>query len=285
MASSPASAALARDVYLIMGKEAPQGPFPPALEALKRSYRRRAQECHPDQAAERGIDPAILAGRFRRVREAYDRILLALEEESNPCSRQGPMAGNGFRSATRNFREGSARAGAWKPPHTGPKDFTSHQSSDTRHNQAGQHQGYERPRAARLYHSGGIPQAKLRLGQYLYYARLIDWQGLISALALQLSERPKLGELGMACGRLALQDVLDVLRLRLPGELFGEAALRMGRLDAQDLWALLGRQRLLGLPLGHFLVKGGYLSQARLEAAVEALKRHNLEVSRFEAQA
>lgn len=208
---------------------------------LKRAYYHRAQECHPDKATMRGLDPEYLSFRFRSVREAYSGIL--------DCWNSGV-----FDMLTKSDAQESPQY-AGRANHGIPR---------------------ERQKAyPGLFHSGQIPGFPLRFGQYLYYNRIIDLQTLIKSLSWQLRTRPKLGDMGIQLGYLSPDDIIGILRGKTVNELFGEAAVRLGYLTRKRLTVLAGRQLLLNLPIGRFYVDNGYLEPDGLVSKLDSLNRHN----------
>jgi hypothetical protein len=240
---------LERDLSLVLGKafrfhSADSILLDPAI--LKRAFRRRAHELHPDKAVARGLDPEYLSDRFRDLQEAFLRALGGME------------SGAYFRMSAISRPSNAAHAASAAKP-------ASYQRAS------------QRPGAdiLRFFHSGAIPRMRLRIAQYLYYTRRIDWETLVKSLAWQFHFRSKLGELGVELGYLQPSQVLDILRSKRLDETFGAAALRSGCLDQYRLSVLLGRQRLLGLPIGRYFLDNGFIGEAGLEEALKALCAHN----------
>jgi len=125
-----------------------------------------------------------------------------------------------------------------------------------------------------LYYEGPVPKRALRLGEYLYYRGVIPWQALITALCTQRRQRPVLGELAVRLRFLTREQVAQVRRRQSLSERFGEAAVRLGLLARGQLCVLLGRQRTLGYPLGHYIARAGGVSDVRIRALVEEHERH-----------
>jgi hypothetical protein len=253
---------LERDLSLVLGRafrfhSADSILLDPAI--LKRAFRRRAHELHPDKAVARGLDPEYLSDRFRDLQEAFLRTLGGME------------SGAYFRmSAVSRPSNPAHAASAAKPSgyqRDRPRPF---QAADEAQNR--QRPG---PDVLRVFHSGTIPRMRLRIAQYLYYTRRIDWDTLIKSLAWQFHFRPKLGELGVELGYLQPAQVLDILKSKRIDETFGAAALRSGCLDQFRLSVLLGRQRLLGLPIGRYFLDNGFIGASGLEDALKALCAHN----------
>jgi hypothetical protein len=228
-------------------------------DSLKKAYFRRAHECHPDKAASLGVSPEVLTVKFRSLQEAYDTIRAAFESgefERLVSERRSPFTVPAARSFTQ--RPMQARP---TPPNTRP---------------AG-----EKPRpkpSSGIFHAGSVPEQKLRFAQYLYYTKRIDWDALIGSMSWQYSKRPKLGTLGIELGYLSHAQVCAILRSRIGDEFFGSAAVRLGYLDPGKLVILVGKQRLINIPIGRFFVEQGYLNEAELSECLDAFRLHNFRV-------
>jgi len=220
--------------------------------AIKKAYYHRAHELHPDKAASLGLSPEYLASRFRTLQDSYTLIL-------------------------DSWNSGIFERLIKQPEVPQPEKVTPHQNQRQKNRQKS------------VYHTGEIPCFPLRFAQYLYYTRKIDWDTLIQSLSWQCTVRPKLGELGKKLGFLSSDDILTILRNKTYSELFGTAALRMGFIDAWQLTVLLGRQRLMNLPIGRFFLEKGYLDEEALSSSLQSFSHHNHSVrtapSRYAAAA
>jgi hypothetical protein len=220
---------------------------------LKRSYYRRAHEFHPDKAASLGVAPEYLEERFKALQEAY-----SLSQESLESGEIALLAraGSGFPGATRAQGAPKARAAAKT------RAATPTTAKATRPRESG-------------YYTGKIPTFQLRTAQYLYYTGRISWDTLIRSLTWQYGARPKIGELAMSLGYLTPESVLSILKSRWGTEFFGDTAIRLGLLDLGQRAILVGRQRLLNLPIGEYFVRHGHLDEESLAETLSALFRHN----------
>jgi hypothetical protein len=133
-----------------------------------------------------------------------------------------------------------------------------------------------RPAPAGIRHRGSIPQRRLRFAQFLYYAGVVDWNQLVAAMRWQRRARPRIGEIARQMSILSSEDVRDILCRQLPDERFGEAALRLKRLDLLRLFAVLSRQRRFDRPIGRFFVEHGILTPRDLAEQLEHHWLHNL---------
>lgn len=130
--------------------------------------------------------------------------------------------------------------------------------------------------------SGKIPRRRLRFAQYLYYAHVIDWSTLFRAMRWQHRTRPCVGEIAKESGLLSGDDVTHILRHKRIDERFGEAALRLGRLDHVRLLTILGHQHRLDRPIGRYFVEHGVLTPEALEHWLRLHWTHNLAVAAAE---
>ncbi len=234
---------LARAAHLVLGREAERGLSGRISPAeLRRAFRRRALEAHPDRARVLGRPEWQLATEFRALADAY--ALLADVVASR-------VRVEATRPAVRVRTTPS-------PPPPPPRPA----------------------RSARAPHvaAGPLPRRRLRLAEFLYYSGRVSFRVAAEAVVWQRRQRPPLGRLAVEWGHLRPDDVLELLSSRRrdrSGELFGEYALRMGALTPRQLLALLGQQRRLQRPIGDYFVQSGIVGTAEIEAAVDALLRHN----------
>jgi hypothetical protein len=229
------------------------GPTPQATRidrrAIRSCFRRRAHDLHPDKAQQLGVSSTILAHRFRELRRAYEYLNRALDPHAelllSPFVRTPPIETR-ERSVYRPRPVPSPAAGAWQAWRPGPQN------------------------------GAYLPARRLRFAQYLYYSRIIDWPTMIAAMRWQGRKRPRVGEIARELRYLSRPDIADILRHRGLDERFGEAALRLGRINHVRLFAVLGHQRRLDLPIGRFFVDHAILTPDELTAHLEGHMQHNL---------
>ncbi len=126
------------------------------------------------------------------------------------------------------------------------------------------------------YYRGAVPRSELRLAQFLYYHRVIDWKTMIDAVTWQYRVRPKVGEIGRAYRFLDFESVTTVLRASPRGELFGDTALKLGLLDRRQLYVVLGKQHQFDYPIGRYFTEYEILTRDEIEHFVHQNRRHNL---------
>jgi len=251
---------------LVMGKPIHIGsPETRALNPgeLKRAYYRRAHEYHPDKAAYTGQDALYLTARFQNLTEAYQYL-------------RASWASGAF---TAMIAESAARYPGAKPPEPQarpPEPQPEAKPANPAPTATAAANSTSGKSAARTKYGGNrLPRATLRLGQFLYYSGRIDWNTLIGSIAWQARTRPKLGELAIKLSYLDAEAVRQVLLHKRIDERFGEAAKRLGYLGDGDVNVLVGRQRLINLPIGKFYVENGILDEAELKDWLDLLARHN----------
>ncbi len=238
--------------------------------SLKRAYYRRAKEMHPDRAAGLGVDPAVLTERFRNLQNSYEAVLDFLDSgRLQPLLRGAsnrteakpnrPAAGAGNAAAGGN----AAGAGSRSGNRCGASAYRSWRRAPN--NPPG-----------RTFYRGNLPPFRLRLAEWLYYTGRVSFESLISALAWQYAERPKVGSIAVDLGYLTHDSVNAVIRHRSLGEPFCGAAVRLGFLSDFERSVVLGRQRLMNQPIGSFFVDRGIVDAAELERAVRDLWSHNM---------
>lgn len=266
---------LVQDISLILGKPLHQAS--PELQSLdtdsiKRAFRKRAHQCHPDKASSLGFRPEILTRRFRELSEAHQRILSALNDGTYQN-----LLGN-IQARSEGQSHGVAKT--WRPSQ-------SKQTPQGQRNQPATGSATDRTwtstaetRGTSFFHKGVLPRLSLRLGQFLYYSGRIDWQTMIDALTWQYINRPLLGQIAKTLGYLQDHQILLVQRKRKPGECFGSAATRLGMIDRHRLNLALGRQRLMNLPLGKYFTQHHILTEVELQTALVDMHRHNLTIRR-----
>ena len=216
---------------------------------LKTAFRRRAHELHPDKARAVGLPERALAQRFHELKRAYDFL------ES--------MLGAGDAIFLDSPRP-PVRPAA---PTAAPAPRTTRRARES------------------IRHLGAIPRRRPRFAQYLYYAGEIDWDMLVAAMRWQHRTRPRIGEIARQMSFLSPEDICDILRRKLADERFGEAALRLQRLDRLGLFAVLARQRRFDRPIGRFFVERHVLTPAGLAEQLDRHWVHNLQCAATEIRA
>jgi hypothetical protein len=262
---------------------------------LKRAYRRRVLETHPDRARALGRREEELVREFRAVAEAYALLLEAAapaapaadrpaaRPAARPPTRPASKAPPRARGAERGDRAEGPGAGDRRPPSPrAPRGERAERAGRTGRTErpatAGPGRGRETDRRPRG--PGLVPERRVRLGEYLYYSRRIPFEALIEAIAWQRAQRPRVGRIAIDCGFLSAEDVRAVIDRRLrEGALdvpFAEYATRIGLLTPFARLAVLGHQAKLQRRIGRFFVERGWLTEEGLAEARAELLRHNV---------
>ena len=252
------SSDLYRACAVLFGTDANlSGDFLKYLKAsrLKRAYRKRAFETHPDRATALAETPLSLAERFREVNLAYNQLNTFLEypwRYSNSGS-----AGH------RVHQHESAR-----------RRQRTYESHDQRRTGSGAHRSRHQGMSEHLWQAG-LPKKQLLLGRFLYYSGIISMRSLIEAIVWQKSKRPMVGNIAVRWDWLDQNDVRSIVSMRRRGEKFCECALRCGYISSYQLTILLARQRMLQPLIGGFFIDRKIIVPHEMERIVEQFHTHN----------
>ncbi|MFZ5570847.1 MAG: J domain-containing protein [Thermodesulfobacteriota bacterium] len=211
--------------------------------ALKRAYRRKAFETHPDRSRALGKSETEMNRRFKEVSLAYERLVPIVSGET---------------------------------VFTAPSESARTRKPGTGHFQ--QRQSRERPAgyaAGDHFYQGIFPSRRLKFGQFLYYSQSISWKTLIQAIIWQKKQRPLFGQIAEDWGFLSSDAVHRILAAKPYTEKFGEFALRSGYLTVFQHLAILGKQRLHQPRIGQFFIQQHLFSTEKLEQLIQRAVVHN----------
>ncbi len=126
-----------------------------------------------------------------------------------------------------------------------------------------------------VYHRGPVPQRRLRFAEFLYYSGFVSWRSMVDSMVWQRGGRPKFGEIARQFRVLTPEDLLAVLRSKHLYEPTGQAASRLHLLSAEEVTAVLRRQRAIQKPIGKYFLETQQMSRDQLVRSLVALYRHN----------
>jgi hypothetical protein len=282
-------------------------------DELKRAYKRRVLETHPDRAKALGRGEAELSREFRAVADAY-RLLQDVPDAGGwlrahppPAARRSPSRSAAAEAArARQQAEARARrqADAWARSQA---EARARQEAEVRRaeharmaeeaRQARQREEERRararraaaeaprppPRAADWRHvvkPRPMPRRRVRLAEFLYYSGRISWAVMVEAIAWQRRQRPAVGRIAVDFGFLTPLEVIDVIARRQRAGAhdvpFGEFALRLGMITPFERLAMVGRQVRLQRPIGQYFVERGILGEHEFDELRRQIVRHNL---------
>jgi curved DNA-binding protein CbpA len=208
----------------------------PALSLLKKAYRKRAMLFHPDRSRLTGMSEIGLEEKFKSLSHAYN-LLASLIEAKNKGS---------YMRQIHNTH--------------GYKSTHFHETYRRRHNYVKKIR---------------TPRFRMRLGFFLYRKGIIDWNTTIKALLWQFSHRPRIGEIAVGFNYLRREYIFKILKNRIPGEKFCEAAQRIGLLDPHKANVLLCQQRSYNLPIGRYFIENNLVTKPQIERLVAELDEYN----------
>ena len=128
------------------------------------------------------------------------------------------------------------------------------------------------------YWEADIPDTRLLFGQFVYYAGLIPWNTLISAITWQRLQRPSFGKIAKMWDYLTDDEIKEIIASRAMGEKLGESALRQGYLTHYQRSAVIGFQKWLQRPIGEFFQEIGILEEEEIRYLLKLARKHNSRV-------
>ena len=231
-------------------------------DELKSIFRQKALEFHPDRALILGKSPEEMSEKFKDVKLAYEKLRELLRRSPEGIHIPGVQWPAPSHDRHRN-----------DPPDPGPEPGADQR--DARH-------GYQNSRWSQEpgthYWGADIPEINLLFGQFLYYAGLIPWNTLISAITWQRRQRPSFGRIARMWDYLSDDEIREIIAARAVGERFGETALRQGYLTHFQRSAVIGFQKWLQRPIGEFFQEIGVLEEEEIVYLLKLLKKHNSRV-------
>ena len=223
---------------------------------LKTAYRQLALQTHPDRALCLGVEQDALDRRFRAVHSAYETLKPYVMDRR-------PLPFFYLSSGVVSASAGEGRA------HKRAKRPASHDPGAQRNTPAAA------PPQADFFFTGSLPRTRLRIGQFLFYRQKISWWTVVRAMVWQQRNRPRLGDLAQKCSWLDDREAQTIQQAAGAHELWGDAAIRCGLLDAAQVAKLLARQRLFDKPIGRYFVEHGLLGELELCEFLAEQQKHN----------
>jgi hypothetical protein len=223
------------------------------LSEIKKAYRRRALDTHPDRFAGANEDhKKMCTERFLRVADAYDTLsaYLALRDK-------------GFAFERKEVREPGQ---VWRGrPFHGQKPESASRFDDRNVTDF-----------SFSFWGKGVPGRALRFGEFLYYSGAIPWKSLINALVWQRKQRPRIGEIAQRWRWFTESEILKLLKDRRLGERLGEVLLRRSLISPFQLEVLLWHQRKAQKRIGEYFVHHGLLTEEQIRRHLLHQQRHNV---------
>lgn len=253
------------------------------ISGVKSAFRKRVFEIHPDRLNGRSeLVKKRSVLKFHTVTQAYEKLTVYVDARDNGFRFQGarPHAADG-RGHSSFWGERQCKGkGRWTAKTASGSVFTQRtHHEDKRKYHARQARTAGKSFSAIRHHQGTIPERPLLFGRYLYYAGLVSWQILIQALIWQRNQKIRLGEAAVRLGWLTKEDVFAVLKACPISSLpFGQQAVLKGLLRRTQLILLLAQQKQQHKRLGSFFVEKKFFSHQQLAHLLVRFHRHN---SRF----
>lgn len=260
------------------------------LSGIKTAYRKKARETHPDSNF--GASDLVqrrCADEFRAVQQSYEQLTKYLDAREkgfrfplhdiraaqtfSQRPRRPATSETWKRSQTSGFyaRNGGKPfqgGGFAKPPPHGDGRASSRKTN-------GATAGFAENDWGKRYYQGNLPDRKLLLGHYLYYAGVVTWRDIIQALVWQRTQRPRLGEIGTRFGWMKDEDILQVLKNRQPFQTFGQSARALGLISEAQLNTMIYQQKRLQRKIGDFFVENRIITPEKFRRLLAEYRQHN----------
>lgn len=218
---------------------------------IKKAYREKAMLYHPDRVKITGFTDGNSTTRFNELNNAYKILLNYININKKINDR------NTHRGYYANYSFVNINTAKKKSEFKSDKDVKKQD----------------------FYHIGNTPNRKLRLGEFLYYSKLISWRTLISSIVHQYKMRPKIGDLCCKMNFLTRDEINNILRNIKYSEKFGETAVRLGFLSSYNVMVTLGVQKKINLPIGRYFIDNNIFTETKLNEMLVKNKEYNLKVN------
>lgn len=121
----------------------------------------------------------------------------------------------------------------------------------------------------------GLPNRKLKTGEYLFYSGQISCGDLLEAVAWQDNQHRKSGSFAVEMGYMNEEDRALVLQKKKRSEPYYAAAIRLGVLSTTQRNWLLFKQQRQRQPIGEYFVEKNLLSSQAIGRALVEKRSHN----------
>ncbi|MFH0729451.1 MAG: DnaJ domain-containing protein [Pseudomonadota bacterium] len=240
------------------------------MDDIKKEFRKKAMLFHPDRAEMLGENKGTLEEKFKQISHAYGVLKSELDDEGLI------LRPNFFERSAASSKQSATFNGSSSRKSNAAPQKPAGRSSVRPNAFAGRDARLKNSHGKQFFFSGMVPKRKLRLGEYLFYRRVIAWSTLIDAIVWQHRVRPRLGQIALDLNYLEHQDIMEILKNKTFKEPFGRAAVRLGFLNDYNRFVLLGRQRGYNLPLGKFFLDFHVLNETALDRYIRENRVHNI---------
>ena len=121
----------------------------------------------------------------------------------------------------------------------------------------------------------GLPNRKLKTGEYLFYSGQISCGDLLEAVAWQEQQYQRAGSFAVNMGYMDEKERALVLQQKKNREPYYAAAIRLGVLSATQRNWLLFKQQRQKQPIGEYFVERDILSSQAIGRALVEKRSHN----------
>jgi len=210
-------------------------------DELKTAFRKKALATHPDRSMTLGLAESELQVRFQEVSKAYEVLKFYITKKKETLLTNSD---DWARVRKAKHFEGKKNTEAkWKEDH---------------------------------FFQGMLPDRRLKIGQFLYYSKIISWQTLIDAIVWQKKQRPLFGQIARDWGYLTSEDVVRIISQKRYQDRFGDYALRNGYLTPFQQMAIAGRQRICQPLIGSHFIRKGVVTESQMKILNQRVQSYNM---------
>jgi len=210
-------------------------------DELKTAFRKKALATHPDRSMTLGLAESELQVRFQEVSKAYEVLKFYItKNKETPLTHSNDWTRVRKAKNCAGKKSGEAK---WKEDH---------------------------------FFQGMLPDRRLKIGQFLYYSKIISWQTLIDAIVWQKKQRPLFGQIARDWGYLTSEDVVRIISRKRYQDRFGDYALRNGYLTPFQQMAIAGRQRICQPLIGSHFIHKGVVTESQMKILNQRVQSYNM---------
>ena len=258
------------------------------MSGVKRAYRKRAKETHPDCfVGQSDLAQRFGARKFQVVQKAYKNLTHYVDarEKGYRFPHSLPRTQSVRRSGTAVKREchrpSSVRSSFAQKKRTSTMSQSPHWTTSARETSARKSGFFD----SKVLFKGVLPDRAMLFGHFLYYSGLVDWQTIVRALIWQRASRPRVGDIGVRFGWLAQKDILPILKSGNCTDAFGKKAVVGGKLSRHQLQAILAFQKKNHRKIGEYFLKKRIFTRIQLQSLLRKCYKHNVQYEKLRCKA
>lgn len=254
------------------------------MSGVKRAYRKRAKETHPDCFIGQGdLARRFGARKFQVVQKAYKNLTCYVDAREKgyrfpcSCSQAQPMRRSKMAVKKRPCRPAFTRSSFSQNKKTATESGSSYGTKTTGNSSFCKTRFFD----SKSLFKGVLPDRTMLFGHFLYYSGLVDWQTIVRALIWQRASRPRVGDIGVRFGWLAQEDIVTILKSGNCTDAFGKKAVAGGKLSRYQMQAILAFQKKNHRRIGEYFLKKRIFTRMQLQGLLRKCHEHNVQYEKL----